>query len=131
MVGTLPVAPVQLPISRSGTYIRFNQLDSSLEWKLLGKSVGSNPVTFDASKYTELYLYVDFDGTGTVGGFANVPTILLSNTEKSILTSGGYQFANYGKYCNLSVSLSSATISYIRNDNIDTINSAILSVYGK
>ena len=106
-------------------------VNNSLEWKLLGKSVGSNSVTFDASKYTELYLYVDFDGTGIACGFANVPTILLSNTEKSILTSGGYQFDNYGKYCNLSVSLSSAVISYIRNDNIDTINSAILSVYGK
>ena len=30
MVGTLPVAPVQLPIFRSRTYIRFNKLDSSL-----------------------------------------------------------------------------------------------------
>ena len=31
MVGTLPVAPVQLPIFRSRTYIRFTHLDSSLE----------------------------------------------------------------------------------------------------
>ena len=32
MVGTLPVAPVQLPIFRNRTYIRFAHLDSSLEW---------------------------------------------------------------------------------------------------
>ena len=31
MVGTLPVAPVQLPIFRNRTYIRFTHLDSSLE----------------------------------------------------------------------------------------------------
>lgn len=30
MVGTLPVAPVQLPIFRNRTYIRFTHLDSSL-----------------------------------------------------------------------------------------------------
>ena len=32
MVGTLPVAPVQLPIFRNRTYIRFTHLDSSLKW---------------------------------------------------------------------------------------------------
>ena len=32
MVGTLPVAPVQLPIFRSRTYIRFTHLDSSLKF---------------------------------------------------------------------------------------------------
>ena len=32
MVGTLPVAPVQLPIFRNRTYIRFKHLDSSLQW---------------------------------------------------------------------------------------------------
>ena len=30
MVGTLPVAPVQLPIFQNRTYIRFNHIDSSL-----------------------------------------------------------------------------------------------------
>lgn len=30
MVGTLPVAPVQLPIFRNRTYIRFTNLDNSL-----------------------------------------------------------------------------------------------------
>ena len=30
MVGTLPVAPVQLPIFRNRTYIRFTHLDNSL-----------------------------------------------------------------------------------------------------
>ena len=39
MVGTLPVAPVQLPIFRSRTYIRFTHLDRSLTWNEIDISI--------------------------------------------------------------------------------------------
>lgn len=59
MVGTLPVAPVQLPISRSRTYIRFDQLDSSLEninkWTKLGVATGSNPLNLPEN-FEELFI---------------------------------------------------------------------------
>ena len=39
MVGTLPVAPVQLPIFRNRTYILFNHLDNSLDNKNRGYEI--------------------------------------------------------------------------------------------
>ena len=63
--------------------------------------------------------------------FAVVPVFLLSDISKSFVTSGGYQMSSYGKFCNVSISLTSAIVSYVRNDSKDTINSVKLSVYGK
>ena len=62
--------------------------------------------------------------------FAVVPVILLSDTTRSLVASGGYQMNGYGKFCNLNVSLTSAKAIYVRNDSVDTINSIIISVYG-
>ena len=62
--------------------------------------------------------------------FAVVPVILLSDTPRSLVASGGYQMNGYGKFCNLNVSLTSAKAIYVRNDSVDTINSIIISVYG-
>ena len=63
--------------------------------------------------------------------FAVIPVFLLSDTPRSFVTSGGYQMSNYGKFCNLEVSLTSAKAIYARNDSADTINSLKISVYGK
>ena len=48
MVGTLPVAPVQLPIFRNRTYIPFSHLDSSLGGLTFGKDGEGNYGYFGA-----------------------------------------------------------------------------------
>ena len=54
MVGTLPVAPVQLPISRSRTYIRFNHLDSSLVGMFKYVSFSSGQIAVSANSSTSV-----------------------------------------------------------------------------
>ena len=110
------------------------ELNSSLgdkgKYEFLGTAIGTKSVTFNANDYNELYFCIDIDGTGTAILFAVVPVILLSDTPKSLVASGGYQMNGYGKYCNLSVSLTSAKATYVRNDATDTINSIIIRVDG-
>ena len=110
-------------------------LNSSLEsygkYEFLGTSTGNNAVTFNANDYNELYVNVDVDGTGAACLFAVVPVLLLSDTPRSFVASGGFQMNGYGKYCNIYISHTSAIVNYVRNDSVDTINSVKISVYGK
>ena len=82
MVGTLPVAPVQLPIFRSRTYIRFTHLDSSLNEKGNVELLYTSDIlttdktvtlTNDLSKYQELIFVVTGTWINSVGTFFTYP----------------------------------------------------------
>lgn len=100
------------------------------KYTFLGTANGAASITFDANDYNELYFDVDIDGTGIACVFAVIPVILLSDTPRSLIASGGYQQSSYGKFCNLNVSLTSVKAAYVKNDSKDTINSVKISVYG-
>lgn len=107
-----------------------NSFGDKGKYEFLGTAIGTNSVTFNANDYNELYFDIDIDGTGVAKLFAVIPVILLSDTPRSLVASGGYQQSSYGKFCNLNVSLTSAKAAYVRNDSKDTINSVKISVYG-
>ena len=90
MVGTLPVAPVQLPISRSRTYIRFNQLDSSLT------ASDSTPFRFGVNENGEYgYIITDSEGADSVVPFSKInnifpDTLTISLNVESTQNSSSY-----------------------------------------
>ena len=63
MVGTLPVAPVQLPIFRNRTYIRFNKLDNSLAGlsEILETEIS---LPFTATKNAEAHVIIRSNAKG-------------------------------------------------------------------
>ena len=77
MVGTLPVAPVQLPIFRSRTYIRFTHLDSSLT-DLGGFKPVINETTGEITGYK-----TTIGGADTVFPFSSIEKYTMSGNYSS------------------------------------------------
>lgn len=116
MVGTLPVAPVQLPISRSRTYIRFNQLDSSLGGLRFGTDGDGN--------------YGYYGADDSLIPFKNTPDFGdgLINISKSFATTGVEQEIFSIKPKNNAITLTfDATISYSYYYRIGNGSNIILS----
>ena len=132
MVGTLPVAPVQLPIFRSRTYIRFTHLDSSLgglssslEWKLLSSTIGYNKITLP-DNFNELFVNVDANDSGNTLYSFLLPRIALSTEEKRFINAN---MSDNDGFCCIKATLSNIYIeaSYFGHTNIGS--SAKMTVY--
>ena len=79
MVGTLPVAPVLLPISRNRTYIRFDHLDSSLYSLDYDNAVTLTP-NASFTPNSSGYVIAFAKSTGTYGNVG----LILGNSYASI-----------------------------------------------
>ena len=85
MVGTLPVAPVQLPIFRNRTYIRFTRLDSSLikhiDISKIIKTTTNVPNSTTPTSYTateDCHVVAKYFGNNRTSGYFAIDNVRLS-----------------------------------------------------
>ena len=134
MVGTLPVAPVQLPIFRNRTYIRFAHLDSSLEelkstWKLLGSSSGTTALTLP-DNFNELIVEVKCNSITQLQYSYHFIKNQLTNSDKSY-HNGFYSSSSDFSSCIVNVSLSSVALTRMIYKGTEYKENSTITVYCK